>query len=172
MKRGYTVLEYKSIVRRLRAERPDLSLTSDFIVAFPGESEADFARTLKLVDEIGFDGAFSFAYSARPGTPAAELPHRVPADIAQPRLSRLQELLDAQYRAHSDAMIGTAQRVLVTGRSAKDAAELAGRTENNRVVNFDGDATWIGDYVDVVVSAAMPHSLRGECVSPRDRMRA
>jgi tRNA-2-methylthio-N6-dimethylallyladenosine synthase len=161
MKRGYTVLEYKSIVRRLRAERPSLSLTSDFIVAFPGESEADFARTLKLVDEIGFDGAFSFAYSARPGTPAAELPHRVPADIAQQRLARLQALLDAQYRGASNAMVGRCERVLVTGRSAKDAGELAGRTDNNRVINFKGDATSLGRYVDVVVTAALAHSLRG-----------
>ncbi len=161
MKRGYSVLEYKSIVRRLRAERPSLSLTSDFIVAFPGESEADFARTLKLVDEIGFDGAFSFAYSARPGTPAAELPHRVPADIAQQRLARLQALLDAQYRGASNAMVGRCERVLVTGRSAKDAGELAGRTDNNRVINFKGDATSLGRYVDVVVTAALAHSLRG-----------
>ena len=162
MKRGYTALEYKSIVRRLRAERPGLSLTSDFIVGFPGESEADFELTLRLVEDVGFDGAFSFAWSARPGTPAADLPDRVPADVAQRRLERLQTLLDAQYRDASASMVGTGQRVLVTGRSAKDAQELAARTDNNRVVNFAGDAASIGQYVDVVITAALPHSLRGE----------
>ncbi|MHB8493092.1 MAG: tRNA (N6-isopentenyl adenosine(37)-C2)-methylthiotransferase MiaB [Casimicrobiaceae bacterium] len=164
MKRGYTALEYKSIVRRLRAERPGLSLTSDFIVGFPGETEADFELTLRLVEDVGFDGAFSFAYSTRPGTPAADLPDRVPAEVAQRRLERLQALLDAQYRAVSASMVGKRERVLVTGRSAKDAGELAGRSDNNRVVNFAGDAASIGRYVDVVVTAALPHSLRGEPV--------
>ena len=166
MKRGYTALEYKSIVRRLRAERPGLSLTSDFIVGFPGETEADFQLTLRLVEDVGFDGAFSFAYSMRPGTPAAELPDRVPAEVAQHRLERLQLLLDAQYRAVSASMIGTRERVLVTGRSAKDAGELAGRSDNNRVVNFAGDAASIGRFVDVVITAALAHSLRGEPVHP------
>jgi tRNA-2-methylthio-N6-dimethylallyladenosine synthase len=166
MKRGYTALEYKSIVRRLRAERPGLSLTSDFIVGFPGETEADFERTLRLVEDVCFDGAFSFVYSTRPGTPAADLPDRVPAEVAQRRLERLQALLDAQYRAVSASMVGKRERVLVTGRSAKDAGELAGRSDNNRVVNFAGDAASIGRYVDVVITAALPHSLRGEPVHP------
>jgi len=162
MKRGYTALEYKSIVRRLRAARPDLSLTSDFIVGFPGETDADFELTMGLVEDVRFDGAFSFIYSARPGTPAAELPDQVPYEVRQARLARLQGLIEAQYRAHSDAMVGGRQRVLVTGRAAKDAQELAARTANNRVVNFRGDASLIGSYADVTISAALPHSLRGE----------
>jgi tRNA-2-methylthio-N6-dimethylallyladenosine synthase len=162
MKRGYTALEYKAIVRRLRARRPGLSLTSDFIVGFPGETDEDFERTLGLVEDIGFDGAFSFAYSARPGTPAAQLPDQVPAQVKQQRLARLQALLDAQYRARSEQMVGTRQRVLVTGSAAKNARELAARTDNNRVVNFAGDQASIDRYVDVVITAALPHSLRGE----------
>jgi tRNA-2-methylthio-N6-dimethylallyladenosine synthase len=162
MKRGYTVLEYKSIVRRLRAARPGLSLTSDFIVGFPGETDADFAQTLQLVEEIDFDGAFSFLYSARPGTPAAELPDPVPLEAKRARLAALQALLDAQYRVYSGAMIGTRQRVLVTGRATRNARELAARTDNNRVVNFAGDAALIGTFVDVLVTSAQPHSLRGE----------
>ena len=162
MKRGYTVLEYKSIVRRLRAARPDLSLTSDFIVGFPGETDADFEATLALVESIRFDGAFSFAYSARPGTPAAELPDQVPADVRQARLARLSSLLDRQYRNYSEAMVGSRQRVLVTGHAVKDSRELAARTDNNSVVNFAGDAASIDRYVDVDITAALPHSLRGE----------
>ncbi|MGE5739792.1 MAG: tRNA (N6-isopentenyl adenosine(37)-C2)-methylthiotransferase MiaB [Betaproteobacteria bacterium] len=162
MKRGYTVLEYKSIVRRLRAARPDLSLTSDFIVGFPGETDADFEATLALVESIRFDGAFTFAYSARPGTPAAELPDQVPADVRQARLARLSSLLDRQYRNYSEAMVGSRQRVLVTGHAVKDSRELAARTDNNRVVNFAGDAASIDRYVDVDITAALPHSLRGE----------
>jgi tRNA-2-methylthio-N6-dimethylallyladenosine synthase len=162
MKRGYTTLEYKSIVRRLRAVRPDLSLTSDFIVGFPGETDADFEQTMKLVAEIGFDGAFSFAFSRRPGTPAAELPDQLLPDVQRARLERLSARLDAQYRAYSDAMVGTWQRVLVTGHSVRDGRELAARTENNRVVNFAGDATLIGRYADVTITAALAHSLRGE----------
>jgi tRNA-2-methylthio-N6-dimethylallyladenosine synthase len=162
MKRGYTVLEYKSIVRRVRAARPGISLTSDFIVGFPGETDADFAQTMKLVDEVGFDGAFSFLYSARPGTPAAELPDPIPLDAKRARLAALQALLDAQYRAHSEAMIGTCQRALVTGPAARNARELAARTDNNRVVNFAGDAALIGTFADVAITSAQPHSLRGE----------
>jgi len=162
MKRGYTALEYRSIVRRLRAARPDLSLSSDFIVGFPGETEADFDQTMRLVDDVGFDGAFSFLYSPRPGTPAVDLPDPVPHEVKQSRLERLQARLEAQYRERSDAMVGSRQRVLVTGRAAKDARELAGRTQNNRVVNFPGAAALIGTYVDVAISAALPHSLRGE----------
>ena len=165
MKRGYTALEYKSTVRRLRAVRADLSLTSDFIVGFPGETDADFELTIKLVEDVRFDGAFSFIYSTRPGTPAAELPDQVPQEVRQARLVRLQGLLEAQYRAYSNAMVGTRQRVLVTGPAAKDPRELAARTENNRVVNFAGDASLIHTYADVAIATALPHSLRGELIS-------
>ena len=165
MKRGYTVLEYKSIVRRLRAQRPDLSLSSDFIVGFPGESDDDFAQTMKLVEDVHFDGAFSFLYSARPGTPAAELSDPVPQGAKQARLERLQALLEAQYRTGSETMIGTRQRVLVTGHAARDVSELAARTENNRVVNLAGAAALIGTYANVTITAALPHSLRGELIA-------
>jgi len=165
MKRGYTVLEYKSIVRRLRAVRPGISVTSDFIVGFPGETDNDFEQTMKLVADVAFDGAFSFAYSPRPGTPAAEFAEPVPPDVQQARLSRLSALLDAQYRAFGDEMVGTRQRALVTGRAARDACELAARTENNRVVNFPGDASLVGRYADVTITAALAHSLRGELVN-------
>jgi tRNA-2-methylthio-N6-dimethylallyladenosine synthase len=165
MKRGYTALEYKSIVRRLRIQRPDLSLTSDFIVGFPGETDEDFEATLRLIDAVRFDGAFSFAYSPRPGTPAAELPDQVPLALQQERLARLQALLDGQYQARSRAMVGTRQRVLVTGHAVKNRRELAARTDNNRVVNFAGDAESIDSYVDVDITAALPHSLRGGLVS-------
>ena len=161
MKRGYTALEYRSIARRLLATRPGLSLTSDFIVGFPGETEADFAATLKLAAEVGFDGAYSFLYSPRPGTPAAELPDPVPHEEKLQRLLRLQSQLEAQSRAVSEAMVGTTQRVLVEGSSRKDAAELAGRTGNNRIVNFLGSARGL---VDVKITAARSHSLRGELV--------
>ena len=166
MKRGYTALEYRSIVRRLRTARPQLSLTSDFIVGFPGETESDFVATLKLIEDVRFDGAFSFAYSPRPGTPAAGLRDQVPHDVAQERLVRLQSMVDAQYRACSEAMVGTTHRVLVTGPATRDARDLAARTDNNRVVNFRGDATLINRYVDVAIVAAQPHSLRGELVQP------
>ena len=161
MKRGYSVLEYKSIVRRLRAARPGLSLTSDFIVGFPGETDADFELTMALVEQIAFDGAFSFGYSPRPGTPAADLEDQIPAEVKQARLSRLQAKLEALYRGYSERMVGTRQRVLVEGRARKDASELSGRTDNNRVVNFPGDARLIGQFVDVQIEAALPHSLRG-----------
>ncbi len=162
MKRGYTALEYKAIVRKLRAARPGLSLSTDLIVGFPGETDEDFERTMKLVEDVRFDGAFIFLYSPRPGTPAAELPDPVPRDVAQARLERLQAAIDAQFLAASAAMTGTRQRVLVTGRSTRDAQELSARTDNNRVVNFAGEPALVGRYVDVVVTAALPHSLRGE----------
>jgi tRNA-2-methylthio-N6-dimethylallyladenosine synthase len=165
MKRGYTALEYKSIVRKLRATRPDLSLTSDFIVGFPGETDADFTKTLKLIEDVGFDGAFSFAYSPRPGTPAAELPDQIPAATQKARLEALQTVVDAQYQDRSEAMVGGRERVLVTGRAARDASELAARAENNRVVNFAGDDALVGTYVDVTITAALPHSLRAELVA-------
>jgi tRNA-2-methylthio-N6-dimethylallyladenosine synthase len=162
MKRGYTAIEYKSTVRKLRARRPDLSLTSDFIVGFPGETDDDFEKTLRLVEDVAFDGAFSFAYSPRPGTPAADLGEQVPAAVKQARLARLQALLDRQYRDNSERMVGTRQRVLVTGTAVKNPRELAARTDNNRVVNFAGDPSAIDRYVDVDITAALPHSLRGE----------
>jgi tRNA-2-methylthio-N6-dimethylallyladenosine synthase len=164
MKRGYTALEYKSIVRRLRAIRPQLSISSDFIVGFPGETDADFAQTLRLIDEVGFDGSFSFVYSPRPGTPAAEFADQVPPATAQARLDRLQRAIDAGYRAASERMVGSLERVLVTGSAVRGATDLAGRTENNRVVNFSGEPGLVGQYADVRVTAAQPHSLRGELV--------
>jgi tRNA-2-methylthio-N6-dimethylallyladenosine synthase len=162
MKRGYTVLEYKSIVRRLRSIRPELSLSSDFIVGFPGESEADFDATLRLVEDLQFDHSFSFVYSKRPGTPAANLEDATPQEVKLERLHRLQARIDAQAQALSERMVGTTQRVLVEGVSKKNAAELSGRTANNRVVNFRGHPRVIGQFVDVAISAALPHSLRGE----------
>jgi len=165
MKRGYTAVEYKSIVRRLRAARPGLSLSSDFIVGFPGETERDFEHTMQLITDVGFDGSFSFVYSPRPGTPAGEFPDQVPPAAAQARLERLQALVDAQYRAHSERMVGAVERVLVTGLAARNGAELAGRTENNRVVNFRGAPELIGGYVELRIAAARAHSLRGELLS-------
>ncbi len=166
MKRGYTVLEYKSIVRRLRAARPHLSLSSDFIVGFPGETRDDFERTLRLVEEIGFDASFSFLYSPRPGTPAADLADDTPATEKSERLQRLQSLIDAQARTISESMVGTVQRVLVEGLARRDDAELAARTSNNRVVNFEGSSVQIGRYVDVRITEARAHSLRGEALVP------
>ena len=160
MKRGYTALEYRSIVRRLRQAKPGLGLTTDFIVGFPGETEADFAATLKLARDAEFDGAFSFLYSPRPGTPAAELADPVSLAEKQARLQRLQAQLDAQARAVSESMVGTTQLVLVEGLSKKDGAELAGRTGNNRVVNFPAPPR--EGFVDVRITAALSHSLKGE----------
>ncbi|HTN49398.1 MAG TPA: tRNA (N6-isopentenyl adenosine(37)-C2)-methylthiotransferase MiaB [Burkholderiaceae bacterium] len=164
MKRGYTVLEYKSIVRRLRQVRPGISLSSDFIVGFPGESEADFERTLALVTEVGFDASFSFVYSRRPGTPAADLPDDTPAELKLARLQHLQQLLNENVARISAAMVGTRQRILVEGPSRKDAGELMGRTENNRIVNFRGATGLIGRMIEISVTGALPHSLRGETV--------
>ena len=162
MKRGYTALEYRSIARRLRAARPDLSLSSDFIVGFPGETEADFQATLKLARELEFDGAFCFVYSPRPGTPAAELPDLVSLEEKTERLQRLQALIDAQADAFSARMVGSVERVLVEGASRRNAAELAARTANNRVVNFPGGAALHHSYVEVRITAALRHTLRGE----------
>jgi tRNA-2-methylthio-N6-dimethylallyladenosine synthase len=166
MKRGYTVLEYKSIVRRLRAARPGISISSDFIVGFPGETEAEFEATLRLVDEVKFDRSFSFVYSPRPGTPASNLTDATTRELKLERLRRLQEHLDRQAQSISDAMVGTHQRVLVEGASKHNPAELAGRTDNNRVVNFPGSDLAdvqppIGNFVDLIITAALPHSLRG-----------
>jgi tRNA-2-methylthio-N6-dimethylallyladenosine synthase len=162
MKRGYTALEYRSIVRRLRKARQDVSLTSDFIVGFPGETESDFQATLDLARELEFDGSFSFLYSARPGTPASELPDDTPQVEKLDRLRRLQALLDGQARTVSEGMVGSRQRVLVEGPSRRNPAELAGRTGNNRIVNFRGARDLIGRFVDLRVTAALSHSLRGE----------
>ncbi|MGZ8197476.1 MAG: tRNA (N6-isopentenyl adenosine(37)-C2)-methylthiotransferase MiaB [Burkholderiales bacterium] len=162
MKRGYTALVYKSIVRRLRAARADISISSDFIVGFPGETEDDFAATMKLVEDVAFDSSFSFLYSARPGTPAAELPDGTPHEVKLARLQRLQEKIELKAQAISRALVGTRQCVLVEGPAKKNAYELAGRTENNRMVNFEGPATLIGEFVNVTITAALPHSLRGE----------
>jgi tRNA-2-methylthio-N6-dimethylallyladenosine synthase len=164
MKRGYTTLEYKSIVRRLRTARSNLCLSSDFIVGFPGETDADFEATMRLVEEVGFDASFSFVYSPRPGTLAAELPNRVPQDVGLARLARLQKQVEIHAQAISRAMVGTVQRVLVEGPSKKHPGELAGRTDNNRVVNVRGEPRLAGKFVDVTVTDAMPHSLRGEIV--------
>jgi tRNA-2-methylthio-N6-dimethylallyladenosine synthase len=167
MKRGYTSLEYRSIARRLRKACPDVSLSSDFIVGFPGETEADFEATLKLAQDIGFDGAFSFLYSRRPGTPAADLADETSAEEKSARLQRLQALLEDQARAVSEAMVGTTQRVLVEGLSRKSADELSGRTANNRIVNFPGREELTNTYADVRVTAALHHSLRGELLNAR-----
>ena len=164
MKRGYTVLEYKSLVRKLRAARPDISLSSDFIVGFPGESEADFEATMKLIDDLGFDTSFSFVYSARPGTPAADLPDDTPADVKLARLARLQKRVEEHAARISAAMVGSVQRILVEGPSKKGPKELAGRTDNNRVVNFAGNPRLVGQFVEVTIVSALPHSLRGEIV--------
>ncbi|MEF8716268.1 MAG: tRNA (N6-isopentenyl adenosine(37)-C2)-methylthiotransferase MiaB [Candidatus Accumulibacter necessarius] len=169
MKRGYTALEYKSLVRKLRAARPDLSLSSDFIIGFPGETDDDFEKTTKLIDDVGFDASFSFLYSARPGTPAAELTDETPQVVKLERLLRLQKRIDELAQAVSVAMVGTVQRVMVEGASKKDRDELAGRTDNNRVVNFASDAAehtaLLNRFLDVRITSAMPHSLRGEIVN-------
>jgi tRNA-2-methylthio-N6-dimethylallyladenosine synthase len=164
MKRGYTVLEYKSIIRRLKEVRPDISLSSDFIIGFPGETDADFEQTMKLVQEVGFDASFSFIYSQRPGTPAADFADDVTHEIKQARLSRLQKTIQANVEAISNAMVGTVQRVLVDGVSKKDANELSARTDNNRIVNFAGNPRLIGHFAEVTITQAFPHSLRGEVV--------
>ena len=161
MKRGYTALEFKEKLRKLRAARPDIAVSTDIIVGFPGETERDFEATLKLVRDANFDQSFSFIYSQRPGTPAAALPDDVPLQEKQARLKRLQDQLNSQARAISDTMVGSVQRVLVERPSKKDAAELAGKTENNRWVNFAGPADLIGRFVDVVIVQALPQSLRG-----------
>ncbi len=164
MKRGYTAIEYKSIIRKLRAARPDISLSSDFIVGFPGETDEDFEKTMKLIDEVGFDNSFSFVYSPRPGTPAVEMEDSTPGTVKSARLSRLQKRIEEQAQVISQAMVGGIQRVLVEGTSRKDVLELAGRTDNNRIVNFIGNPRLINTFVDVRITSALPHSLRGEIV--------
>ena len=161
MKRGYTALEFKQKIRKLRAVRPGISISSDFIVGFPGETDADFEKTMKLIEEVGFDQSFSFIYSRRPGTPAADLEDDTPDAIKHARLERLQARINAQAAAIAEAMVGTVQRVLVEGPSRKDAAELTGKTENMKSVNFPAPPSMIGRFVDVVITQAMTNSLRG-----------
>ena len=166
MKRGYTVLEYKSRIRKLRELRPTISLSSDFIIGFPGETEADFEATMRLIEEIGFDQSFSFIYSARPGTPAADLPDDTPMSIKKERLVVLQARLAGQAMRISESMVGEVQRILVTGLSRKDPGQLQGRTENNRVVNFaSSNHALIGGFTDVEIGEALPNSLRGRLIS-------
>ncbi|MEJ5989662.1 tRNA (N6-isopentenyl adenosine(37)-C2)-methylthiotransferase MiaB [Ramlibacter sp. PS3R-8] len=162
MKRGYTVMEYKSIIRKLRAVRPQLSLSTDFIVGFPGETEEDFAKMMKLVADVGYDASFSFIFSPRPGTPAATLHDETPHEVKLKRLQHLQAVLEENVRRISASRLGTVQRILVEGRSRKDANELMGRTECNRIVNFPGPARLVGQMVDVTITEALPHSLRAE----------
>ncbi len=167
MKRGHTTLEYKQKIRKLRKARPDISLSSDFIVGFPGETDADFEATMNLIAEIGFDQSFSFIYSARPGTPAASYADDTPTDVKKKRLQILQARINSQAMKISKAMIGTTQSVLVERPSKKSPAQYAGRTENMRWVNFDGDASCIGQFVDVVITEALPNSLRGRLMNTR-----
>jgi len=162
MKRGYTAMEYKHTIRKLRAVRPGISLSSDFIVGFPGETEDDFAKLMKLIDDVGFDSSFSFVFSARPGTPAAALHDDTPQTVKLERLRVLQARIEAQARAIGESRVGTVQRVLVEGPSKKDPAELMGRTECNRIVNFRGTPRLVGQMVDLHITEALPHSLRGE----------
>jgi tRNA-2-methylthio-N6-dimethylallyladenosine synthase len=165
MKRGYTAMEYKSTIRKLRAIRPDMALSSDFIVGFPGETDEDHAKHLKLIEDIGFDNSFSFIFSPRPGTPAANLQDDTPHEVKLKRLQDVQALIDANMRRISEQRMGTVQRILVEGTSKRDANELMGRTDCNRAVNFQGPARLIGQMVDVRISLAYPHSLRGEVIT-------
>jgi tRNA-2-methylthio-N6-dimethylallyladenosine synthase len=164
MKRNYTALQYKSMIRKLRAARPDLHLSSDFIIGFPGETDADFEATMKLIQDVGFDYSFSFIFSPRPGTGASYMEDDTPHEVKAARLERLQALLEKQGFENSQKMVGTSQRVLVEGHSRKDAHQLAGRTDNNRIVNFDGPAELIHQFTTVKITEALPHSLRGEIV--------
>jgi len=165
MKRGHTALEYKSKIRRLREIRPDISMSSDFIIGFPGESDADHRATMDLIEEVGFDHSFSFIYSARPGTPAAAFPDDVPYSVKQQRLSELQKRIIEMTAVISASMVGSEQRVLVERVSKKDPAQLAGRTDNNRWVNFTADQSMIGQFVNIRITEALPNSLRGELLS-------
>lgn len=166
MKRGHTALEYKSKMRRIRALRPDISFSSDFIIGFPGETETDFAATMKLIEDIGFDHSFSFIFSPRPGTPAADLPDDTPESVKKQRLQILQQRIAQQAMEISRRMVGTSQKVLVSGYSKKDPGQLSGRTENNRVVNFRcSDTTLIGKFAEIRIEEALPNSLRGSLIS-------
>ena len=166
MKRGHTALEYKATIRALRKVRPNISMSSDFIIGFPGETEADFAATMKLIEDVGFDSSFSFIYSARPGTPAADLRDEVPEDVKKQRLHILQARIAQQAQQIAQAMVGSKQRILVTGYAKKDPGQLSGRTENNRVVNFPcQDCALIGEFADVEITAAYTNSLLGCLIS-------
>jgi len=167
MKRGHTAIEYKQKIRRLREVRPDISISSDFIVGFPGESDKDFEHTMKLIEEIRFDQSFSFIYSQRPGTPAASFDDGVPLEVKKQRLQRLQARINEFAAGISEAMVGSVQRVLVEGPSKKNPRELCGRTENNRVVNFPGDTRLLGQMIDVEITRALSHSLRGRVAVER-----
>src|SRR5206468_5548388 len=162
MKRGYTAMEYKHTIRKLRAVRPDISLSSDFIIGFPGETEEDFAKLMKLVTDVGYDASFSFIFSPRPGTPAAALHDETPHEVKLKRLQHLQRVLEENVRRISASRVGTFQRILVEGPSKKDPSELMGRTECNRIVNFKGQPRLAGQMIDVTITEALPHSLRGE----------
>ncbi len=162
MKRGYSAIEYKSIIRKIKALRPNISISSDFIVGFPGETDADFEATMELIEAVYFDESFSFIYSPRPGTPAADLADGISQEIKLQRLHRLQEKIAQHATAISQRMVGTTQRILIEGHSKKSAVELCGRTENNRMVNFVGDLDQVGQFIDINITAALPHSLRGE----------
>ena len=167
MKRGYTAMEYKSTIRKLRAVRPDISMSSDFIVGFPGETEEDFGKLMKLITDIGFDASFSFIFSPRPGTPAANLPDDTPHEVKLRRLQHLQATVEDNVRRIGESRVGTVQRILVEGASRKSAAELMGRTECNRIVNFDAGPLGerlVGQMIDVHITQALPHSLRGAVV--------
>jgi tRNA-2-methylthio-N6-dimethylallyladenosine synthase len=172
MKRGHTALEYRSRIRKLRQVRPDISLSSDFIVGFPGETDQDFEDTMNLIAEVGYDQSFSFIYSKRPGTPAAGYPDDVPMETKKERLFLLQERINQQAAAISRGMVGSSQTILVEGPSRKDPLELFGRTENNRVVNFTGDLSLTGEFVNLVIKEALPNSLRGELPEPIYRQSA
>jgi tRNA-2-methylthio-N6-dimethylallyladenosine synthase len=162
MKRGYTALEYKSTIRKLRAVRPEIRLSTDFIVGFPGETDDDHARTMKLIDDVGFDASFSFVFSPRPGTPAAALHDDTPQSVKLRRLQQLQAVIEANAKRISASLVGSRQRILVEGPSRKDPDELMGRTECNRIVNFKGARRLVGHMIDVTITEAYPHSLRAE----------
>jgi tRNA-2-methylthio-N6-dimethylallyladenosine synthase len=165
MKRGYTALEYKSIIRKLRAVRPDICISSDFIVGFPGETQEDFDKTMQLIEDCAFDQSFSFVYSRRPGTPAADLEDATPQDVKLARLAQLQAKITGHAQEISRTMLGSMQRILVEGASKKDAAELMGRTENMRIVNFKGNPRLIGQMIDVTITQVNPNSLRGDVLT-------
>lgn len=170
MKRSHTAIEYKSIIRKLHKARPGIQISSDFIVGFPGETEDDFQRTLQLIADVNFDLSYSFIYSARPGTPAADMPDNVPEEEKKQRLYLLQQRINQQAMQFSRAMLGTVQRILVEGPSKKDCNEFSGRTENNRVVNFEGFTSMIGQFVDVEITDVYPNSLRGRVVRTENEM--
>ena len=164
MKRGHTIADYKETIRKLREVRPDICLSSDFIIGFPSETDKEFEETMAFIDDIGFDLSFSFIYSARPGTPAAELPDDVPVEVKKHRLERFQQRINEMTAAISQSMIGTVQTVLVEGQAKKNPLQMQGRTENNRVVNFIGHPRLAGHFVDILIAEALPNSLRGRLV--------